>query len=41
MSARLFYPDLANQLRTLAEGADAMDRQRAILNTGGPNSEGT
>jgi hypothetical protein len=40
-SARLFYLDLANQWRTLAERADTMDRQRAILNKGGPKPEGT
>jgi hypothetical protein len=40
-SARLFYLDLANQWRTLAERAETMDRQRAILNKGGPKPEGT
>jgi hypothetical protein len=40
-SARLFYLDLANHWRTLAEHVETMDRQRARFVQNKPNSEWT
>ena len=40
-SARLFYLDLANHWRTLAEHVETMDRQKAGVEQNESKSEGT